>query len=272
MPHIDTETAEKWTDDDVIERWLQLFKGNMLVDRYRRGETKTQGERDAVADIAATWRSRLMEISWFMRCLNESIARDANKEDNCKGRFWEGRFKTQALLDETALLTCMMYVDLNPIRAGISHTLEESDSTSIQDRLIAFAKQKAQAGIAVNGRADKKEKNCELLPFKGGESLANDTVKGLSFSLQDYFELIDWTGRVVRKDNRGAIPAEILPILQKLGVNKSEWVENVNHFGRRFYTVVGSVEAMRNFSDRAGQGWVQGVGCSHRLYAKKGGL
>ncbi len=133
--HINTAAAESWNRDDVFARWTQLFTGPVLVQRYLAGVKLDQGELLRLDEYAEEYRSRLMDVSWFMRCLNEHLAREANKEDQCKGRFWEGRFKSQALLDEAALLTCMAYVDLNPIRAKLAKTPESSDFTSIQCRI-----------------------------------------------------------------------------------------------------------------------------------------
>ncbi|WP_133511163.1 hypothetical protein [Candidatus Thiosymbion oneisti] len=91
--------------------------------------------------MAEVYRARLHDLSWFMRTLNEHIARRANAEDGVKGRFWEGRFKSQALLDEKALPAAMAYVDLNPVRAGLAETPEASDYTSIQERIAGLPKE-----------------------------------------------------------------------------------------------------------------------------------
>jgi len=97
--HVDQDQASTWSMDEVIDRWCVLFGGPLLVKRYQQGDPISVVERNAVSDIVELWRSRLMDISWFMRCLNESIARQANQEDDCKGRFWSLlRFHSPATL------------------------------------------------------------------------------------------------------------------------------------------------------------------------------
>ncbi|MEW8257093.1 MAG: hypothetical protein AB2747_22265 [Candidatus Thiodiazotropha taylori] len=124
--HVDTEEAAGWSDQEVITRWERLFSLPVLVQRYLSQDAITRAERDTVSELLTKWRKRLHDISWFMRCINEPIARQANNEDGCTGRYWEGRYKSQALLDEKALMACMAYVDLNPVRAGLAETPEQS--------------------------------------------------------------------------------------------------------------------------------------------------
>ena len=103
-----------------------------------------------------------------MKNLNEYIAREANKEDNCTGKYWEGRYRSQALLDETALLSCMAYVDLNPIRAGIAKHLQDSDFTSIQERLAHFKAEQQKEKTQTKKHPDAKKKHTQppkLTPF-----------------------------------------------------------------------------------------------------------
>lgn len=129
---IDENTTKTWSAKEVLERWHLLFKGTLLTRKYCRDEPLADYLQESLTSTVEEYRSRLMDISWFMRLLNESIARQANQEDNCTGRFWEGRFKSQALLDEAALAACMAYVDLNSIRAKMAKTPESSDYTSVK--------------------------------------------------------------------------------------------------------------------------------------------
>ena len=114
------EPLDDLCEDDIMDRWCALFKGPRLIQNYRSGEDLKPFERAGVSDIVNVWRSRLSSISWFMRCLNQPIAHQANRDDKCTGKFWESRFISQALKSDEALLSCMTYVDLNPVRAGMA--------------------------------------------------------------------------------------------------------------------------------------------------------
>ena len=159
-----------------------------------------------------------------MRELNESVARMANKEDKCTGRFWEGRFKSQALLNEAALVSCMAYVDLNPVRAKMDKTPEASKHTSIKARIEVAKANQTQP------------KN--LFPFIGYER--EDQPQGLPFKLTDYLELIDLTGRLVREDKRGSLDISLAPILQRINLTSEQWLEVSTGFEKHFTTAIGS--------------------------------
>ncbi len=161
---IDLARASGWSVDAVLHRWTTLFSGPPLVARYlseARAEM-LEAEIARVEELAETYRERLHDLSWFMRTLNEYIARLANAEDGVKGRFWEGRFKSQALLDEKALLAAMAYVDLNPVRAGLADTPKASDYTSIQERVAGIPVCTKQ-GDHLDSAPAKKESGAESL-------------------------------------------------------------------------------------------------------------
>ncbi|MDN3649853.1 hypothetical protein QWZ13_13115 [Reinekea marina] len=58
------------TDFEVLERWSRLFRGNLLVNRYVRGDDLCEAELHVVNEVAEQWRERLNKISWFMKVLN----------------------------------------------------------------------------------------------------------------------------------------------------------------------------------------------------------
>jgi putative transposase len=250
--HIDEAAARDLSVDDVIERWCVIYRGPEVVQRYRAGESLSATERETVSNVAEIWRGRLSNLSWFMGCLNEHIARRANAEDGCTGRFWEGRFKSQALLDDTALITAMAYVDLNPIRAGMAADLAGSHKTSGQQRLSA-----------ITGRTV--EPQIPLQDFSGVETQASH---GLPFNLQDYLDLVDWTGRCIRDEKRGAIDLESPRLLSALGIAEGEWLPNVTTMQARYELVMGAPEKMKAHAQARGGQFYRGYRHALRLYQR----
>ena len=233
--YVDQAMAEAWDTDTVIRRWHALFSGTLLSQRHARGKALSRPELKVLEKDVTLWRQRLMDLSWFMRVLNESIARQANAEDNCTGRFWEGRFKSQAVLDEAALAACMAYVDLNPIRAALAKTPETSDYTSIRQRINKARTAQTPHSI--------KQQPPSLLPFAGYPR--QDSPKGLPFRLNDYLELVDWTGRILREDKKGYIPENLPPILERLNMDPKHWLYLSRHFESPFKGLVGSVHKLK---------------------------
>lgn len=242
--HVDVDQAKSWTTREIIEHWHGVFAGNSLSQRFIAGQLLCEAEILSLEEKAETWRNNLMSVSWFMRCLNESIARQANAEDHCTGRFWEGRFKCQALLDEPAVLACMAYVDLNPVRAGIADTPESSDHTAVQKRIYAIQ----------NNQPDQPE---ELMPFAGNHR--KEMPKGLAFHLRDYLDLIDWTGRCIRDDKRGSISNELPPILKRLQIEPEAWLSLTNGFEDLFTSLVGKERSVQAACEQQGKRWSHGI-------------
>lgn len=258
--HIDREQVQQWTVEDLCTRWSALFSGNDLCRRYLSGTPLDTAEQQRLTESIEIWRERLIDISWFMRCLNEPVARQANQEDNVSGRFWEGRFKSQALLDEKALAACMAYVDLNPIRAGMAETPETSDHTSIQRRIHHQLKNQSQTPNSID------QQPIDLLPFAGNPR--QDIPEGLPFRYTDYLELVDWTGRILRDDKRGAIPAELPAILTRLNMDARHWVTLTRDFESPFKTLVGCAHNIRQACAQMGKSWVHGLRRCAEVFAE----
>jgi len=281
-----------WSDDEVARRWWNLFP-------LRRDDDGSPAEPEAwelslvtgSPERLAEVRKRLSSISWFMRCVAEPIARRANREDRCTGRFWEGRYKCQPLLDEAALAACLAYIDLNPIRAGIASTPEESQFTSAFERIAALKESVGEASLTkptterdepskeifAEGRtraAIRSRRDAWLSPLELSEQSTECPVPRcrasntgcLPMRLEQYLELLDWTGRQVRQDKRGAIPDGLAPILDRLGLAGDLWLSLVTDFGRLFRRSAGTPESLRRDARRRGRPRVAGVLASTQLF------
>ena len=236
----DPAWAAGWTNEDVAERWVRLFPPSEETDAAREHKQHIlllQPER------LTKLRDRLCNLSWFMKCLAEPIARAANAEDHCKGRFWEGRFKAQVLCDERAVLAAMAYVDLNPIRAGMARDLAGSTHTSLHERLR---------------RLEPKTLNQPLNTVAG-------TRSPLGLSLRAYVELVEWTGQQVCPSKRGALAKSTPGVLKRYEKNPDRWALRVKAVGSGYWRVIGSVSDLIETAIRLQQRWIKGLGLARAL-------
>jgi hypothetical protein len=284
------DVVAAWEDAEVARRWLMLCP--LRKDEMGRPKEPSDPELNSIVNNSkrlAEIRSRLSDVSWWMRLLSQNIAQRANREDQEVGKFWQARYRAVRLLDEAAVLACAAYVDLNPIRAAMAETLEASDFTSVQKRIQAVCQQATSlADSRLSGneksvatRADQEtgdsvkanervatadvapdahlsrlpldELNDSLGPccHQGG-SRASD--KGfLPMSVAAYVDLLDWTARQIRSDKRGSTPDSLAPVFERLRISDEVWCGLVKDFGRLFYAVAGRPHSVDSHRSRDGR-------------------
>ena len=265
------DVVAAWSDVEVAKRWLKLFPKRRKPDGSP--ETPTKPEIDMIVnqpEVLAERRRRLSDVSWWMRCTAENIARRANREDDCTGRFWEGRYKLQLLLDEASLLACAAYVDLNPIRAAMAQTPETSEFTGAKDRIDDLAEREDRSRASTHSweRSRRRRRSGWMSPIEINEqddpigpcldeSGRRASVKGfLGVSMARYLELLDWTGRQLQRDKVGVIPDHLAPILSRIGLDAGGWCDVVARFGRVFKRAAGTPESLAQEAIRTGQRWL----------------
>jgi hypothetical protein len=259
------EVVSGWSDEEVARRWLRLCPGRKDPLAVAREEDVRFEVLLKDAEKLKVCRERLGNLSWFMRGLSEQIARRANEEDGCKGRFWEGRFKCQRLADAGAVAACMAYVDLNPVRADLAETPEESAYCGAGDRLRARRARGELAAWEASGGDESKATEAQkrmLEKARGEVERARwlsplDAEEGgvLGMSEERYLRLVDWTGRHLREDKAGAIPADLAPVLERLELDVENWLSTVERYGSLYHRVAGNVEKLREAAQRVGQHW-----------------
>ncbi|AHK80090.1 hypothetical protein M911_14085 [Ectothiorhodospira haloalkaliphila] len=297
---VDAQRSRRWDDREVLSRWTRLFSGPEVVQRYlsEARETLSAAEVASAEAYADEYRGRLHDLSWFMRVLNESIARRANAEDKVRGRFWEGRFKSQALLDEQALLAAMSYVDLNPIRAGVCEGLEDSMHTSIARRLSQ--RQEEATAIQVDEALPEREDDRPPLLHKNtptdpaiisgifnSEILREERVlrslqpaplmpfdgtgrfeAGIPFSWPDYVELTQTLGRCVHPTKRGRIPEGTPKLLKRLGIGTEAFIAHAFDLFHSFGSAIGVPASLVDLAARRQCQYLRGIRTARDMFGQ----
>ena len=234
---LDPQAPLHWPDETVAKRWVMVSDAGDESSRNARIQAIVQSP-----ERLALYRERLGSLSWFMARLNEYVARAANREDECSGRFWEGRFKSYALLDETAVYACMAYVDLNPVRAGLCTHIEKAKYTSAARRCADLRRQP--------------HTHDSLTPIASG---LGRTASSLAWTTRDYLALVQWTA--LRHTSTAQTAHTPLSALRACGLSPDAWWAEVHRYRLKGRRAFGSATALKALAARIGQHWL--AGCAH---------
>ena len=288
----------KLSDQEVAIRWLRVYPGYRMEEQLAEPSEIDVKALVADAEKLAEVRTRLSDISWFMRALAEPIARMSNAQDKCTGRFWEGRFKAQRIVDDAGLLACSMYVDLNVIRAALAEGLEDSLHTSVYDRIEAekgmlmtsaafdlipitheesVAQRRKSLAEQLHDKKTKKKKEAKRVPCDGwlsplslsGDVPSSDpqvhrdglraSDKGfLRMDWSSYKELLSWVAQNKPSAGKAVLPKSLSDALVSCGVVPEMLSDLVWNFKKYFSRCVGGSESMSGDAKRIGRRWHRG--------------
>ena len=265
-------SPSRWTDAEVARRWLTVYPRRFAADGTGLEPTEAEVVSAAGGDRVGVWRQRLADLGWFMKSLKEPIARRANREDDCRGTFWEGRFHSVPLLDQAALIAAMAYVDLNPVRAKMTDRPEASRHTSVRVRAQARNRHRAAqrirarvppaqvaarlAAAGLQSPPAHTEDGAWVTPLAQcivGPAEANDRL-----STDDYLTLVDATGRMIKPGKRGRIDPALSPILARLDLSVEGWVATM--CGWRMFGAssgIGRLATRKAEAARRGVAWIR---------------
>ena len=251
--YLDPLLPLSWSDETIAEKWLKIYPSRLDNPKFfKQRELKKQA---IMADKKklALYRKRLGSLSWFMARLNEPLAKLSNQEDCCTGRFWEGRFSSQALLDEAAVFSCMAYVDLNPVRAKITEKLDESNHTGIKKRIDSIK--------------DKESINVQTYLDSSIQAISSSIkAKTLPISLKDYIELVEWTGKNIIYPNKASMPQHIQSTLHNLNLQQNHWLKQIENYNNHYCHVVGTAQQIRDKAKQLKLRCMRGITAAKLLY------
>lgn len=203
----DPQAPLNWTAQEIAERWLKLAPMRM---NGTKGKLQREERLQALINnskLIEKYRYRLGCLSWMIKFLNQSFAQENHKEGKVNRLLAESHCSVQPLLDETAVLACMTYIDLSPTLSGIYKKPLDSQFTSIQNRC-------------------KYLREHDLL--KPTLSIAGNVCnRSLTLLLKDYSQLVEWTGKNITCLNDAKIPTYLNSLLSDLHLNKKNWLSQI---------------------------------------------